>query len=118
MAEIKQQIGSAVRAARKARGMSQQEVADAIGTTLETVSKCERGASAPSLEVFLSMVRVLGLDVPDLVANASNAEAVSPNRARLQAEIAGTARRLTDAELQLYAEFGKLLRGWTGKGAA
>lgn len=115
MADIKQQIGSAVRAARKARGLSQQEVADAIGTTLETVSKCERGVSAPSLEVFLSMVSVLGLDFPGLAAGASDAEVVSPKRAQLQAEIAATARRLTDAELQLFAEFGKLLRGWTGK---
>ena len=112
MADIKQRIASAVRAARKAKGLSQQEVAEAIGTTLETVSKCERGASAPSVEVFLAMVRALDLSVANLINANQDSEQLSPKRARLEAEVTATARRLKDGELQLYADFGKLLGDW------
>jgi transcriptional regulator with XRE-family HTH domain len=120
MAEIKQRIASAVRAARKAKGLSQQKVAEDIGTTLETVSKCERGASAPSVEVFLAMVRVLGLNVndlanvEDLADEAAPRATVSTKRHRLEAEVTATARSMPDAELQLYADFGKLLGKWKG----
>lgn len=39
----------AVRAWRKARGMSQTELADALGVTWRTVSNWERGASIPRM---------------------------------------------------------------------
>lgn len=112
MAEIKQRIASAVRAARKELDLSQQEVADAIGTTLETVSKCERGASAPSVEVFLALVRVLKLNIADLIEEAPPRGAISTKRARLEAEVTTTARSMADTELQLYADFGKMLAKW------
>ena len=71
-----------MRAASKEMGLSQQEIADAIGTTLETVSKCERGASAPSVEVFLALVRVLDLRVADMIDEAAPRGTVSAKRSR------------------------------------
>lgn len=109
MPDVKQRIAAAVRAARKSKGLSQQQVAEAIGTTLETVSKCERGASVPSVEVFLAMVRVLGLDVADLAANSDDRTDVSTSRARQEAEVMAVARAISDTDLQLFADFGKLL---------
>jgi transcriptional regulator with XRE-family HTH domain len=118
MTETKQRIAAAVRAARKEMGLTQQEVADKIGTTLETVSKTERGTSAPSVEVFLAMVRVLQLQIDDLISDddlsndAVTRSTASTKRARLQAEVTTTARAMADAELQLFADFGKLLGQW------
>jgi transcriptional regulator with XRE-family HTH domain len=112
MTETKQRIAAAVRAARKEMGLTQQEVADKIGTTLETVSKTERGTSAPSVEVFLAMVRVLQLEIDDLISDAVTHSTASTKRARLQAEVTTTARAMADAELQLFADFGKLLGQW------
>jgi transcriptional regulator with XRE-family HTH domain len=109
MADIKQKIASAVRAARKERGLSQQDVADAAGVTLETVSKCERGASVPSVEVFLALVRDLQLNVSDLMDEPDGRAAISTRRARIEAELLAVARAVPDAQLELLADFAKLL---------
>ena len=110
MAEVKQRIASAVRAARKELGLSQQQVADKIGTTLETVSKCERGVSSPTVEVFLAMVRELHLPVDDLLGQKDERGQVSVSRARVEAEIAVASRLLSEADLRLLSDFINLLR--------
>jgi transcriptional regulator with XRE-family HTH domain len=81
---------------------SRQEVADQIGTTLETASKTERGTSAPSVEVFLAMVRVLQLEIDDLISDDDSVarSTASTKRARLQAEVTTTARAMVRNPVQ------------------
>ena len=75
---------------------------------------CFEPKRAPSVEVFLALVRELRLNVADLAELPTAGEPISTRRARTEAEVTTTARSLPDAELQLYADFGKMLAGWKG----
>lgn len=54
-------IGSALRAARRRLGLTQQEVADLSGLSDRTVRDLEKGSSSPSLGAVIAVATVLGL---------------------------------------------------------
>lgn len=54
-------IGSALRAARRRLGLTQQEVADLAGLSDRTVRDLEKGSHSPSLGAVIAVVTVLGL---------------------------------------------------------
>lgn len=70
--------GAALRIARQARGLSQQQLAGMAGVSRQAVSAVESGQSDPSLRVALALARALGLSVeevfgpsaPDLLVQA------------------------------------------------
>lgn len=60
---------SPIRAARKAKRLSQQEVADKVGVSKATVSDWERGRMFPRPDKAVALVRVLpGLTLNKLYA--------------------------------------------------
>ena len=52
--------------ARMARGMSRQDLADAVGVHYQTIGYLERGEYSPSLALALRLSEELGLGVQDL----------------------------------------------------
>ncbi len=52
---------------RKRLGMTQTELAEAIGMTRSAVNNYEAGKSEPAFETFVKIFRVLGLDPMDLM---------------------------------------------------
>lgn len=54
-------IGSALRAARRRLGLTQQEVADLAGLSDRTVRDLEKGSRSPSLGAVIAVATVLGL---------------------------------------------------------
>jgi transcriptional regulator with XRE-family HTH domain len=52
---------------RKRLGMTQAELADAIGMTRSAVNNYEAAKSEPAFETFVKIFRVLGLDPYDLM---------------------------------------------------
>jgi len=59
---------SRLRSARFWAGMSQEELADAVGTTRETISSLERGRSTPSVTLACALAHELSLTVEELFA--------------------------------------------------
>ena len=57
------ELGLAVRARRKAVGLTQGELADAAGTSLRLVSEVERGKANARLESVLKVLAELGLEL-------------------------------------------------------
>ena len=55
-----------LRAARMARGLSQQELADAVGATRQTIGLIEAGRYNPSLKLCTAICRALGKTLNDL----------------------------------------------------
>lgn len=64
-------FGNRVALIRKERGFSQQELADQIGTGKDIVSRYERNASSPSIEVAAKIARALGVSLDDLVTDVT-----------------------------------------------
>lgn len=52
---------------RKGRGLNQQELADLVGTGKDMISRYERDAISPSIEVAAKIARVLNASLDDLV---------------------------------------------------
>ena len=62
-------LGKNVRKARKARGISQEALADAVGLAVTYVGQIERGARNPTLKVVEDFARTLGVKPLDLLSS-------------------------------------------------
>lgn len=60
--------GPLIRAAREEAGMTQDELADAAGTTRRTVGSIERGDTVAQREVLNRILKTLDLEAPAAVA--------------------------------------------------
>lgn len=64
--ELKRLFGLRVQSLRRRTGMSQQQLADAIGKSLDTVSNVERGISSTRIETMDVIAKVLGVSLAEL----------------------------------------------------
>ena len=64
--EFKRRFGLRVQALRKRRQLTQEDLAEQIGRSVDTVSNVERGASSTRIETAFRMAEVLGVEITDL----------------------------------------------------
>ena len=76
MTEAALAAGTRLRAARQARGLSQQQLAGMASVTRQAVSAVESGHFDPSLRVALALARALGMTVEELFGPGDPAEPV------------------------------------------
>ena len=69
--ELRKRLGGALRAARLARQLTQDDSASLVETDPETISRFERGATLPSLVRLLSLADALGVTTASLLGGAS-----------------------------------------------
>jgi len=63
---LKRLFGLRVQGLRRRVGMTQQQLADAIGKSLDTVSNVERGVSSTRIETMDKIATVLGVSLAEL----------------------------------------------------
>jgi transcriptional regulator with XRE-family HTH domain len=73
--------GSAIRAARRRSGLSQQELAARAGTSQATLSAYENGRKQPTFETF---ARLLAATASRLVVEQAERPVILPSEAELQ----------------------------------
>ena len=56
-------VGSIIHDARKSEGMTQQELAEKVGTKKSYISRIETGSVEPSAGLFLNILNILGLTI-------------------------------------------------------
>lgn len=61
---LNQEIGAAIRDARMARGVTQEELARAFGVDRVTIARYERGTRTVSAPTLLQLLSFLGRDLP------------------------------------------------------
>lgn len=72
-------VGKAVRAARKAKGLSQVELAEGVGCDQTTVSLVERGEVSTSASLVARIAVLLEVTTDSLLlATASDSESATP----------------------------------------
>ena len=87
--EYRRAIGSAIKQARKERGMSQDALRRAVGNSKNAVSNWERGKSAPTTESLRELCRVLDVTPQRLlVMNGTAPTGGVPERATAARELA------------------------------
>lgn len=62
---IKREVGMRIRAIRKLRGLTQEELAERIERSVEAVSNLERGKSLPGFETLKRLSRFLDVPIRD-----------------------------------------------------
>lgn len=62
-----QAIGARIKAAREAKGMTQEDFAAALDLSRNHISVIERGVKAPKLETFVAIANVLGVSADALL---------------------------------------------------
>lgn len=60
-----------IAALRRGRGWSQEELAEKLGVSRQSVSKWERGAAAPELDKLLAMSGLFGVTVEELTRDGT-----------------------------------------------
>ena len=64
---MRQSIHDTIRKHRKARRMSQRELADQLGVSYQAVSKWERGINLPDLLLVPALCAALGISADELL---------------------------------------------------
>ena len=59
-------IRNRVKELRDARGWTQQQLADAVGVSRQSINSIERNRYVPSLELALAFARVFGVPTDDI----------------------------------------------------
>ena len=54
-------VADAIKALREARGLTQEQLAEKIGVSIETISSIERGIKMPRLQNFVAIANQLGV---------------------------------------------------------
>ncbi|NIX75201.1 helix-turn-helix domain-containing protein [Microvirga terricola] len=99
---LKRTIGSRVRTARKATGQTQEQLASAVGCTIESVSNIERGVSLPTLRTLSRIAANLGVSLKDLFPDESedHSEAIE-RRIQLNALVQQLSEEDTEAVIAM-----------------
>ena len=74
-------VTALLRAVRRERGLTLEELAAATGLTKSYLSKVERELSTPSIAVALKVARALDVDVARLFSDEAASEKIAVDRA-------------------------------------
>lgn len=102
MAEEKPQLGERIRAARASKGWKQKHLASEVDVEPITVSRWERGATKPDLEVIGLVAEATGKPVSYFLG--AEEPAVTPDASRLEK----AAERIEAAALHIATETDRL----------
>lgn len=110
--DLKKFIGLQVRSLRNAKGLTQDQLAEKVKMTVESISNIERGNVLPPLDTLLRVATQL--DVP-LVQFFDGLEQSVGNRSianvELEAKVREICRHLSDSDLKLALELIETVAG-------
>ena len=66
MSELRVQFGRRLRHLRRQKDLTQEQLAEAAGISVDMLSNIERGVNAPSFETLVKLAEVLGVEVETL----------------------------------------------------
>jgi transcriptional regulator with XRE-family HTH domain len=100
---IKHRVGLRVQTIRKRRGLTQEQLAERIGRTMESVSALERGKNFPSLATLERLATTLDVPIRDFFDFDQSDATASQKRTVLLAAVTDAVRALDDRQLRIAA---------------
>lgn len=104
--ELNRYIGLKAQEARRRRGLSQAQVAERIGKSIDTVSNLERGFTWPALQTLAAYAEAVECSVAEFFQGYGEAPDAA-TRMRLEAEVRLAFGELTDRELMVVLHLAK-----------
>jgi transcriptional regulator with XRE-family HTH domain len=99
--DLKKKIAVRLRAIRKARGLSQDDLATLIDRSVDAISNIERAKNLPGVETLCVLATKLNVPLADLVGDASSKGKASAKRVALLTELSEIGRQLSDDQLEI-----------------
>jgi transcriptional regulator with XRE-family HTH domain len=106
--DIKRRVALRIRTIRKARGLTQEDLAGMIDRSVDTISAIERGVNLPTYETLEKLAEGLGLPLAQLFEQDAED---TPRRLRAMARLQDAARALPDDQLEKLAGMAEVLAG-------
>lgn len=72
---------------RKQRGMSQEDLATALGISRQAISKWERAEASPDTDNLIALAKLYGISLDELLMNPSKPESTAPETAASAAAV-------------------------------
>ncbi len=99
--DMKTHIGLKVKSARQQKGLTQEELADAIGKATETVSNIERGHALTGLDTLQRIARVVDVPMTHFFEGIDENRNVSRVRLEREERLFALVKGLSDEDLSL-----------------
>jgi transcriptional regulator with XRE-family HTH domain len=107
--QLKLQIAAKLRAARMARALTQEQLAEAIGRTPEAVSNIERASALPTIETLQMLSATLNVPLAEFFEPARSARKINRDRLEMEYGFRALIEKLPDADLRLAFEQSQLI---------
>jgi len=98
--DTKKRVGLRIRAIRKQKELTQDQLAELMGRSVDAISNLERGVSHPSFETLERLSETLEAPVKSFFEFEGGAD-ISAKRAALLEELTTVAAQLKDKELEI-----------------
>lgn len=102
---IKKYVGSRVREARDAAGLTQEALAEQANKTTATISNLERGTVMTSLTTLDDIGSCLGVPLAYFFEGVSRSRKLTAHRVQAESQISAVVTRLSDDQLDMVAFF-------------
>jgi transcriptional regulator with XRE-family HTH domain len=94
---MKEFIGEMVRTGRKAKGMTQEDLAAVIELSVQAISNLERAETLPNLQSLVALSEALDIPIQHFFPQSKN----SPARSKKEAELISLLNELDDRSLKI-----------------
>jgi transcriptional regulator with XRE-family HTH domain len=101
MIDVKQHVGLRVKAARQRLGLTQEQLAESVDKTVETISNIERGHSLTSIETLQLISGKLDLPLAELFEGLERARPNHRRRVELEQQVGALLESLPDQDTKL-----------------
>lgn len=102
--DLKHYIGLQIRTARKAKGLTQEQMAGAIDRAVETISNIERGNTVAGLDLLERIAKALEKPLAEFFQGAEEVADLSARRAEMTIAARQLLTELSDTDLELAIE--------------
>jgi len=102
--QLKAYIGGRIKTYRKAKGLTQAELAAKIERSDEAISNLERGKSLPEVPTLVAVAKELERPVQDFLPSQSSYQNKSPSRLSNEAELSSLVSGMSDHQLGIAIE--------------
>ncbi len=109
MIDVKQHVGIKVKAARQQLGLTQEQLAEAIDKTVETISNIERGHSLTSIETLQLISQRLKVPLAELFEGLEKARPNHRHRVELEQKVGLLLQSLPDQDVALAMDLVEVL---------
>ncbi|MBY0202730.1 helix-turn-helix domain-containing protein [Paenibacillus cucumis (ex Kampfer et al. 2016)] len=99
MSELREMIGTRIRAMRNAKGLTQQKLADIAGLDYRYIGALERGERNFSIDTLEKVLLAMNLDISELMYSGSRTEILDVTRQEALDEFIALTKSLTHQQI-------------------